>query len=171
MAAKQQGQGQALGGGLFAQIERGAGGSRVVLAGNVTELAVLKPLLSVGNKIDIDLQAVDRINSLGVRHWVHFVRDAEAAGIALSFDRVSPVMIQQLGMISSFFGTRSKVRSLFVPYFCASCNNDALQLAEVGSDGAIAIQPTIPCPKCKSPMQIDELEEMYESLSGMLKGR
>lgn len=142
-----------------------------MLSGGITELANFKPLLGMGNPLEIDLERVDRINSLGVRHWCHFVRDAEAAGIALTVDKVSAVMIQQLGMISNFMGNRTKVRSLFVPYLCPSCNADDLQLVEVGSDGAVNVPPSIPCKKCKAAMQIDELPEMYDTLREILANR
>lgn len=167
--AKQQG--QDLGGGLTAQLDTRSGTPRVVLSGGITEATDFKPLLSMGNPLVIDLERIERINSLGVRHWFHFVRDAEAAGLDLTFDRVSAVMIQQLGMITNFMGKRSRVTSLFAPYLCTSCNTHDDQLIEVGPGGEVAVTPTKPCSRCKSEMQLDELEDMYQTVSEHLANR
>jgi len=153
-----------LGGSLTARIEPRDGGTWVALSGNVTELADFTPLMQLRAPLRFDLGEIERINSLGVRGWVNFVRDCEAAGLELDFERCSPVMVQQLSMISNFMGSRSRVTSLVVPYLCPSCNAEEVQVIAVSRGAQLAIQPTIPCPKCRTPMQVDELEEMYENL-------
>ena len=155
---------QDLGGGLLFHIEPRGAGTAVALSGNVTELADFTPLLKLRGPLRVDLGAIDRINSLGVRGWIQFVRDCEATGLDPSFERCSPVMVQQVSMISNFMGSSPRVTSLVVPYLCPTCNAEEFQLVDIAGGARRAVQPTIPCPKCKSPMQIDELEEMYESL-------
>ncbi|MBS1118284.1 MAG: hypothetical protein H6Q90_512 [Deltaproteobacteria bacterium] len=159
---------QDLGGKLLAQIEPRDGGTWVALAGTVTEIADFTPLTKLRSPLRLDLIGIERINSLGVRSWIHFVRDCELAGLELSFERCSPVMIQQLSMISNFMGTRSRVKSLFVPYLCPMCNAEQLSLLEVAPNGPLMVPPTIPCPKCRATMHLDELEEMY---TGLLDGQ
>ncbi len=155
---------QELGGSLVARVEVRDGATWIALIGKVTEAANFTPLMKQRSPVHVHLSAVERINSLGVRGWVHFVRDCEAAGLAMTFDRVSPVMIQQVSMISNFFGARSQVRSLFVPYLCPKCNSEDTKLVEVTPGAPLPVALTVPCPKCGSPMQLEELEEMYASL-------
>jgi len=156
--------GKDLGGGLSVRVEPRDGGTWVALAGNISEAADLSSLAALRGPLMFDLSGIERINSLGVRNWVFFVDDCERAGIPMTFERCSPVMVQQIGMISSFMGRTSRVRSLIVPYLCPSCNAEGTQLAELVSGKPLAITPTIPCPKCQTPMQIDELPELYETL-------
>ncbi len=162
---------QDLGGSLTARIEPRDGGTAVALDGNLTEAANLALLMTLPAPVRFDLSGVDRINSLGVRSWVQFVRDSEAAGRALSFERCSPVLVQQLSMISNFMGSQSRVTSMFVPYLCPSCSAEATHLVEVMVGVPLSVPFTIPCPKCKTAMQVDELEEMYASLNQKLSAR
>jgi hypothetical protein len=140
------------------------GGTWVALSGHITELADFGVLMTLRGPVRIDLGDVERINSLGVRTWVHFVRDCEAAEIPLSFERVAPVLVQQTSMISNFFGARSPVVSLQVPYLCPACNAEDLRLVPVSPGVPLDIATSIPCPKCQTAMQVDELEDMYTNL-------
>ena len=155
-----------LGGSLKAQIEPGAGGTAVILSGNITEAAKFKPLLDVQGPVRIDLAGVQRINSIGVRGWLTFVQQAETAGMDLVFERCSPAMVQQMSMISNFVGTRSRVASLIAPYYCEACRNEHLQVVQVTPGVPLQVPPHIPCTKCGAQMQLDEPEDMYPNLFG-----
>ncbi|MCX5744077.1 MAG: hypothetical protein NT062_16430 [Proteobacteria bacterium] len=154
---------QVLGGSLVAHIDHRDGATQVALVGKITEAANFA-LMQLTSPVNFDLSAIEGINSLGVRAWVHFVRDGEVAGLDMTFQRCAPVLVQQISMISNFMGSRSRVTSLFVPYLCPKCNAEELRLVNVTPGTPIAVAPSIPCPKCKTSMQLDELEEMYESL-------
>ena len=153
-----------LGGGLKAQIDAQGGASHVALLGAVTEAASFTPLTQLGTPVRIDLAGVERINSIGVRNWIHFVKQCESSGIDLSFERCSPAIVQQISMISNFMGARSRVTSLFAPYLCGSCNAEHLELVSVTPGHPVAVQHALSCPKCQAPMMLDELEAMYGAL-------
>lgn len=163
--------GQDIGGGLMANVEQRANGAHVALAGPVTELANFTKLKSIGNVARFDLSGIDRMNSLGVRAWCHFVRDAEAAGVALTFERCSPVIVEQISMISNFFGTKSQVASLLVPYYCEGCGTEHTQLVERTPNTPMQVPEQNTCPKCGKPAAVDEPENMYAALSQSLAGR
>ncbi|HEU0031998.1 MAG TPA: hypothetical protein VFQ53_15300 [Kofleriaceae bacterium] len=156
--------GQDLGGALLAQVESRDGGTWVGLSGNVTEIANFAPLMKLGSPLRIDMGGIQRINSLGVRGWSVFVKEAEDAGIQLIVERCAPVIVQQIAMISNFMGSRTVVRSLLVPYYCSSCSEEALQQVEVTRGAPLAVPPSMPCPKCRSAMQLDEPDAMYDNL-------
>lgn len=157
---------QPLGGPLTAQIEHRDGGASVALVGRVTEATDFSKLIALRTALHVDLSAIDNINSLGVRGWCNFVRDCEAAKLPLTVEKVSPVMVQQMSMISSFMGTHARVTSIVVPYLCPSCNTEDQRLVEVSRGAPVTVPPSIPCPKCQTLMQIDELEDMYDNLFG-----
>ena len=135
------------------------------LAGYVTEAADFKPLLRLPGPIRMDLGGIERINSLGVRGWVHFIADCEAAGLQIIVDRCSPVMTSQMSMIRNFMGTRTQVASLLVPYFCQACNLDDLQLVELRPGYPIVVDGVSVCKKCQGQTVLDELESMYSNLN------
>ncbi|MEJ7604407.1 MAG: hypothetical protein WKG01_41505 [Kofleriaceae bacterium] len=158
-------QGLDLGGNLVAQIEQRDGLTWIGLAGYVTEAADWKPLARLPGPLRMDLGGIERINSLGVRGWVHFIADCEATGLQIIVDRCSPVMTSQMSMIRNFMGTRTQVASLLVPYFCQSCNTDDLQLVELRPGAPVAVEGMSVCPKCRGQTVLDELPSMYSNLN------
>jgi hypothetical protein len=163
--------GQDIGGGLMANVEQNGATALVTIAGAITELADFSKLKALKGAARLDLSGINRINSLGVRNWCIFVRDAEAAGLALTFERCSPVIVEQISMISNFFGARSQVASLLVPYFCEACSTEHTQLIERTPNAPISVPPMNTCPKCGKQAAVDEPENMYESLTKSLAGR
>jgi anti-anti-sigma regulatory factor len=148
-----------LGGSLRARIERRDSGTLVALSGHLDESCNLAQLATLAGPIVIDLGELHRINSVGVRYWMDFVRAREKAGVALTFERCSPMMVGQITMIRGFMGARSRVKSFYIPYLCSACKLEYMHVLEVASGGAV--QATLPCPKCKARMDIDDLAETY----------
>jgi len=143
-------------------------GSRVVLTGEITERTDFRPLLALlAQEATLVLDGVTRINSCGVREWIYFVRDAEKAGKALTLERCAIPFVHQMNMISNFVG-RSRVASVMAPYLCPRCGKDAAGPIDLSpSAGPLPeaatrqIRALHPCPKCKAPMEFDDLEEVY----------
>ena len=73
-------QSQDLGGPLKATIDQRDGATSVVLKGYINDATELASLVRLPGTLRIDLAGVERINSVGVKTWVHFVRDREKAG-------------------------------------------------------------------------------------------
>ena len=161
MAAKQ---GLDLGGSLEARIESREGATWVGLSGDITEAARLDELARLPGPMRIDLGGIRLINSLGVRAWYQFIARCAAAGIAVTVERLAPVMVQQISMIKAFMGSRTRVASILVPYFCQSCSTDDTKLHDVQPGVRLEVPPTSTCPKCKGLTVLDELETMYPTL-------
>jgi hypothetical protein len=153
-----------LGGGLIYRVERRDGTTWIALTGNISELANFDPLKAMPGPLVLDLSGLTRINSLGMRNWVYFVRDYEALGQALTFERVPPVVVNQMSMISNFMGAHSLVRSLVLPYLCPSCSKEDLQVLELTNGKAAQVNESAPCPKCRAAMEFDDVHDMYTEL-------
>jgi hypothetical protein len=121
------------------------------------------PLTKLRGPLRIDLGGVERINSVGVRTWLDFVTKCESSGTQLVFERCSPAIVLQISMISNFMG-HAQVASVLVPYLCGACGAEHLQLAAITRGTPVAVARSVPCPKCGTPMQLDELEDMYATL-------
>jgi anti-anti-sigma regulatory factor len=148
--------------GLSHKLEKTSGGLRLSFIGAITEDADLKPLVAeLSGEVAIDLSEVSRINSVGVREWIDFVRECERANVRLLFDRCSPAVVAQMGMISNFFGVNGQVRSVYVPYHCDNCQHDQLRLVDVSAGLRDSLDAPIPCPQCKEEMAFDDLPETY----------
>lgn len=108
----------------------------------------------------IHLGGVRRINSFGVRSWMEAVRRVPES-ITYEFIECPPPVIDQMNMVKGFLG-RGKVTSFYAPLACEDDDVEVDHLFDVAECRAAGGRlPDVPCPKCKKPMGIDDLEEQY----------
>ncbi len=109
----------------------------------------------------LDTGGVKRINSLGVRAWVEFMK--KLAGKQVGFRRCSPAFVDQLNSISEFRGG-AKIESFLAPYVCESSGAVFYEELTVGKDikkGDFAALNGRPCKVCPKPLVFDDLPERY----------
>jgi hypothetical protein len=149
----------ALGGSLRLRVERNNGVTRAALSGVINEAADLTPLEKLPHPLVLDLGGLQRINSIGVRNWMNFVRAREGAGADLTYERCPPIMVGQMSMITRFMGARSRVSSVLVPYSCPACRHEEVRLLAIAPGARVERQ--LACPKCGAAMDLDEVVETY----------
>jgi ABC-type transporter Mla MlaB component len=141
-----------------------ADGRVLVLSGFITEEADFRPLVALpaDGPLRLDLAGVEQINSCGVREWIHFVRSLREAGRAFEFLRCSPAIVRQLNTISNFRGG-GLVRSVLLPYYCASCGTEDRRPLDLPPPGRPlpAIEEAIACAKCQAQSEFDDLPDTY----------
>jgi hypothetical protein len=134
--------------------------------GNINEDAelVLPKLLQEIKKDTIfDLYEITGVNSCGIRAWVHFIRGIEKNNLKLIFRRCPPEIVSQINMIPNFKG-KGIIESVYAAYLCPSCQAESLHLFEQGRNMPSAPSDSLEevfCPKCRSPMEMEELEEEF----------
>ncbi len=134
---------------------------KVTLKGDVTESIDFAPLLERPEKnMVFDLEGIRQFTSPGVRLWVHFINDL-TKDRRVVLERCSVAVVQQLYMIANMRGD-AKIRSIMLPYFCASCEADETKLLDLES-GTPEIKTELPCEKCEGEMEFDDLPESYLS--------
>lgn len=143
----------------------GAGVEVVTMSGVIDEAADLTPLAALGQRpgqgpIEVDLHAVERINSAGVRAWIDAVR-ALPPTVPVTFVRCPPAIVDQCNMVTGFLG-HGRLASFFAPMVCRECDEQVDTLYTVAAvHAAHGALPPSPCPRCKRPMAIDDLEDQY----------
>lgn len=109
-------------------------------------------------KLILDLGAVTKISSFGVREWLSFMGAVEKSVPQIYLINCTPKAVNQINMVANFVG-RGHVFSFFAPYRCDECDRDSLVLLNVDRD-ADAIKkmkaPERPCTQCGNPMALDE---------------
>ena len=149
------------------KIEQLPGEARlVVLSGAITEDADLRALASLdgAGALSFDLAGVDQINSCGVREWIHFVRRLAEADRSFEMVHCSPAIVRQLNTIANFRGT-GRVRSVMLPYYCASCRGEVLRPMDLTPGASREIVDELPCPTCGGTMEFDDRPSTYVSFS------
>ena len=129
----------------------------------LTELAAV---IGSTPRLRIDTGGIRRVNSLGVRAWVDFMKHlhTEVHGRQVSFLRCSPSFVDQLNTVVDFRGGAA-VESFLAPYVCESSGNVFYEELTVGKDvrkgsdyGVLARRP---CNECPEPLVFDDLPERY----------
>ena len=135
----------------------------VTIAGVIDETSDLAPLARLGERaIVVDLRGVRRINSYGVRVWLDAIR-ALPRTAPLTFVHAPPPVVDQCNMVAGFLG-HGALESFYAPMTCRECDESVDRLFDVAACRAAAGKlPDSPCPRCKRPMEIDDLEEQYLS--------
>ena len=132
------------------------------LKGGISETFDPQPLvdrLAQGQPIVIDLSEVSRINSTGVREWLHFIRNVDTS--KLTFVNISPAMVQQIAMVANILPV-DRIESLALPFLCDECDHEHTMYVKTAEALETAEKPRV-CPNCDTAdaLVFDDLVEVY----------
>lgn len=137
------------------------GRQAVALAGSIDENSDLDGLFAklVGPAV-MNMQQVERVNSMGVHHWIPLVTRFTAQH-PLEIHEISYALVQNANVVANLFGSAT-IASCMAPYFCGRCKDNctvavtAHEVAEAGSG-----PPAKSCGRCKTAMEFDELDGYF----------
>ncbi|MFL5345847.1 MAG: protein kinase domain-containing protein [Hyalangium sp.] len=107
----------------------------------------------------VDLGAIDRISSFGVRKWIEFVSRLPPGAISMYVVYAPPVVVDQLNMVEGFAGV-SRVLTVLAPYTCKTCSEDRLRAVNLMDEAQIISENRAPehnCPVCSNPLEFADL--------------
>jgi CheY-like chemotaxis protein len=133
---------------------------RVVLRGDFTEATRFDELLpAMVGRVVFDTAQVTYMNSLGVRAWCEFLRQARIQGY--EFHACSVPFILQASMVRDVIG-RGTVTSFFAPFHCIGCDHQEERLIQTAAILAANLEPpTFKCPSCGGALEFDDLPDRY----------
>ena len=133
---------------------------RVVLRGDFTEATRFDELLpAMVGRVVFDTAQVTYMNSLGVRAWCEFLRQARIQGY--EFHACSAPFILQASMVRDVIG-RGTVTSFFAPFHCIGCDHQEERLIQTAALLASNLEPPVfKCPSCGGALEFDDLPERY----------
>jgi DNA-binding response OmpR family regulator len=134
--------------------------TRVVLRGDFTEATRFDELLpAMVGRVVFDMAQVTYMNSLGVRAWCEFLRQARIQGY--EFHACSVPFILQASMVRDVIG-RGTVTSFFAPFHCIGCDHQEERLLQTAAILAAGLEPPVfKCPSCGGALEFDDLPERY----------
>lgn len=113
---------------------------------------------ATGSEIIINLKAITRLSSFGVREWIRAVEGLGAHANKLYLVECAPPVVAQLNMIANFAGP-AQVVSVQVPYYCDNCGWDTTVTFELSQPAGPQLQ--LPCRACSHPMEMDDDPASY----------
>lgn len=133
----------------------------IFLGGSIDENADVQGVFArVTGSVIVNMQNVERVNSMGVHRWIPIVTKC-ASQYRVAIDEISYAVVQNANVVANLFGS-AVVRSCMAPYFCGTCkDNRTVSVAadEVTKSGFAP--PVKHCGACGSPMEFDELESYF----------
>ena len=113
----------------------------------------------VAGRLNVNLEAVQFINSLGSRRWIQWIQSAKALkGVFLQ--HCSHVFIRQISILAIPLPTNVQLESFFISYTCTACSTVEKNLLERGKNfsdlKALDFPESKSCPKCGGKMEFDE---------------
>jgi len=150
-----------MGDGFSWRVEEEGGVTRFALSGSITEKSDFAPLLERSSgRVEIDLSGIDRINSAGVLGWLAFMTSLASRKGEVVLERCSVPIVHQLNMISKMRGG-ARVRSILLPYLCASCGAEEQSVLDLEGEAPSGVAQEMACPECGGTMEFDDLPETY----------
>jgi len=135
-----------------------AKGSAVAFEGTIDEFAQLPGPDSLGPAPVLDLAAIRRVNSLGVRKWIQFL--AALSDRPVTLQRCPPAMVEQLNSIRNFRG-HATIQSVLLPYACDACSRVNYLPLDVGPNAISSVPETSRCEQCGAECDFDDLPDRY----------
>jgi DNA-binding response OmpR family regulator/anti-anti-sigma regulatory factor len=134
--------------------------TRVVLRGDFTEATRFDELMpAMVGRVVFDMAQVTYMNSLGVRAWCEFLRQARIQGY--EFHACSVPFVLQASMVRDVIG-RGTVTSFFAPFHCIACDHQEERLLQSAAILASNLEPPVfKCPNCGGALEFDDLPERY----------
>jgi len=111
-----------------------------------------------GEVLVIDLGAVKKISSFGIREWVDFVGTAAKQVRSVVLIECASKVVDQLNMVANFTGG-GRVFSFYAPFRCDYCNSEHRVLLQLDKDHETIKTMKLaerPCKSCKEAMYFDE---------------
>lgn len=137
------------------------------LAGTVDEATDFRAVLGkLPAQSIFNCKEITRINSMGVKNWIQFFTEAKKANTNITFEELSPPLVESLNMIQNFLGGHN-LSSLVAPFLCSACQTRFFQTFTIESiKNNKQSFPAAPCIKCKKPAEFDDLPEEFLSFLG-----
>ncbi len=130
----------------------------VTINGMISERSEFPVPSAAGKRVILDTAGVHHINSLGVKAWIDFLGRLCSQTQDVVMRRLSPPLVLQASMISSFLGC-ARVESFMTPWVCDSCDSETQNVQPSGA----AVPESHPCAGCGGVMELDSDPAAYLS--------
>lgn len=149
---------------LKGRIARGEGFTVVRLDGVIdehNELASFTDKIGSGDSLLVDLGGIKRLNSVGVRDWVNWLRALRPKFVRIVLFDCPPPVMNEVNFVKNF-AEGAHITTFAVPLFCARCNKEESRLIEVAPLRAGGKKlPSFVCEKAACENTIDDDEDSY----------
>lgn len=141
------------------------------LSGSMGDNTKLEKIESSGIlSIQVDVDAVTYINSLGLQRWVTWMRNTCWANSEVKFglSKVPALLVKNMNYVREFLPKSLSVTSAYLPFYCESCDRDSSSVLVLEAEfkkGRQNLerlsQMKVKCPDCNHLAICDTNVEQY----------
>jgi len=114
----------------------------LTLEGSIDESFLNKTVrIPAGKTVIIDFNKITNINSLGVRHWIQWVRTYPSSRFVLR--HCPQCIVDQMNAVSDFIPARTTVESFYAPYYSENTGEEKKILYKNNVDYNISKAPEV----------------------------
>ena len=136
----------------------------VELSGTIEENVNFEVLIGdFTGELTVKCKEISRINSVGVKTWLHYFRGLKSHRKSFKFTECSPPLVEQLNQILNF-SCGGEVESLLLPFQCSKCQTEFVAICSTSELKANKLQvPKVTCekPVCSAEFDGDPKEYFY----------
>ena len=74
-------------------------------------------------ELHLDFTHLQKINSIGLRGFIIFLKSIPAT-TQIKYHHCSPLFVHMFNIVDGLLPPHVEIKSLFIPYFCPTCQND-----------------------------------------------
>lgn len=114
-----------------------------------------------GSELKIRCAGINRINSVGIKHWINHFAKLKNSKIKVTLLDCSTALVEQMNMIVNF-AEGMIIESVMVPFSCQKCKTETLisHRADALRKSEFEI-PEMKCPRCGGSAIFDDIPEEY----------
>lgn len=134
----------------------------IIIEGSINESFLQKSVrIPPNKKIIIDFSHVSSINSLGIRHWIQWLRTYPNPEYV--FQSCPQCVVDQMNSVSDFIPNKCSIESFFVPYYCEETGEEKQILYKLDEDYFLAkpVLPKVIKDSAGNNMEIDTPPQKY----------
>lgn len=142
----------------------------LVMSGSLNEKANFSDV-PVGNvkQIFVNFDGIKYVNSTGTKKWILWMNEITTRKnkIEIYFSNCTKPIVDQMNLVKGFMPASTIVKSFYVPFYCNMCQEVQNYLYRMGHEYEKVANkcklrhPSVSCPNCKQPMEIDAPIENY----------
>ncbi len=135
----------------------------IFVKGGIDEDAsFVAPNLGSAAEVNLDLEGVTAINSVGIREWIKWIK-AFPTSLKLSVRHCPKIIVDQINMVAGFLPDGTIIESFYVPYYSDASGDERMVLFMNGKEfnGSEVTPPSEVKDDSGEVMEIDVIEAKY----------
>jgi len=138
------------------------GAQLIILSGTINEDTNLLESCPVDRKqVIFDCGKVQRINSVGVKNWIQFMKHLSQEGISVTLRECSVSLVEQINMIKDFIPSSAKIESVQLPYYSSDLDQDFTKTFTLDALKASFPNPPAAMDENGKEAEFDDIPEEY----------